>query len=251
MDIYIPSVYFHTGSSSQWQCATKRKKRSCLSGAVTHDNTQLACAKHGRQVQRRLPRTYAAPRRVSEGVAENLFATSNPFHIKFFVDLLSFRLASGYNTMLHRGEREIERERDRARENQLAHTGARDLPPVRAVSDIERETKHPPPHQKRSKSFAARSRAQARDVGEGRVRGPAGASPAETGGQRWAGPSRGQTCSCGCCCGGRAGNYRGRFYVRRSSGSWSWCWGETATGCCPLRRDKERQWWGTLSVSLV
>lgn len=33
-------------------------------------------------------------------------ATSNTFHIKFFVDLLSFRLASGYNTMLHKGERE-------------------------------------------------------------------------------------------------------------------------------------------------
>lgn len=106
--LYTLSVYFHTCFSPQWQCATKRKKRSCISGVVTHDNTQLARAKHCRQMQRGVPHTWTALRHVSGGANENLFALPlrNPFHIKFFVDLLSFRLASGYNTMLHKGERE-------------------------------------------------------------------------------------------------------------------------------------------------
>lgn len=37
---------------------------------------------------------------------------------------------------------------------------------------------------------------------------------------------------CGCRCGGQAGSYRGRFYVRKSSGSWGWDETATGSGCC-------------------
>lgn len=183
-------------------------------------------------------------------------ATLNPFHVRFFCCCCwSFKFSTGQRSQHNapqRSDREIKR--DRARENQLAHTGARDLPPVRAASDTKRErdttSPAPPPHQKRSESFAARLRpwAQAQGMGEGQVRGPTGAGPAATGGQRRAGPSRGQTCSCGCRCGGRAGSYRGRFYVKRSSGSWDWDEKATGSECChfcwglmsPLQESIER-----------
>lgn len=169
----------------------------------------------------------------SGGIPDNQLALPfrNLFHDKFYVDLISFRLASGYNTMLHKRRKRERDRRERARENQLAHTGARDLLPVRAFSDTHRERQYIP--KKRSESFAARSQAwaQARVMGR-ELRGPTGAGPAETGGQRRAGPSRGQTCSCGCRCGDQAGNYRGRFYVRRSSDSWYWVETATGSGCC-------------------
>lgn len=113
---------------------------------------------------------------VSGGAIKSLFAfpLQDSFPRQFFVDLLSFRLASGYNTMLHKGERD--RDRDRARENQLAHTGARDLPQSEP-SQTHRERQHPL-HQKRSESFAARSRAraQARAWGRGGSRGQPGSA---------------------------------------------------------------------------
>lgn len=195
-----------------------------------------------------VPHTWTALRHISGGVHEN-----RPCHFEYFSHQIfcwSFEFSTGQRLQHNAPQRrEKEIERDRARENQLAHTGARDLPPFRAVSDTKRERQHPP--QKRSKSFAARSWAwaQARGMRQGQVRGPVEASPAETGGRRWARPSRGQICSCGCHCGGQAGNYRERFYVTRSSGSWGW--GETATGsaCCyscwgqtsPLQRRKKNE----------
>lgn len=206
-----------------------------------------------------VPHIWTALRHVSGGANENLFASPlrNHFHIKFFVDLLSFRLASGYNTMLHKGERERYRERQSKRESTSTHRSQRPPPPSQShLRHTERERQHPPPPtKKRSESFAARSWAwaQARVVREGRFRGPAGAGPAETRGQRWARPSRGQTCSCGCRCGDQAGNYRGRFYVRRSSGSWGWAETATGSGCChscwglmsPLQRKEERERWSS------
>lgn len=237
-------VYFHTCFSPQWQCATKRKKRSCISW------------QHAASSRKTWPPNAEWVPSHMNGSSTRLrrcpWKTCSPLRIIFTSNLLLIFWVFDWpavTTQCSTKERE-----ERARENQLAHTGARNLPPVRAVSDTQRERQHPPlPPKKRSESFAARSRAWAQARAVGKVRGPAGAGPAATGGQRWAGPSRGQTCSCGCCCGGQAGNYRGRFYVRRSSGSW--CWGETATGsgCCrscwgltsALQRSKRREWYSS------
>lgn len=205
-----------------------------------------------------VPHTWTALRHVSGDANENALPLRILFTSNFLLIFWVFDWPA-VTTQCSTKEWERDRERDRARENQLAHTGARDLPPVRAVSDTQRERQHPPP-QKRSESFAARSRAwaQARGLAEGRVRGPAGAGPAETGGQRWAGPSRGQTCSCGCRCGGQAGSYRGRFYVRKSSGSWGWDETATGSGCCrscwdlmsPLQGKERREWWSGYGFTL-
>lgn len=152
--------------------------------AQLHDTTQLARANHGRRMQRGggSPRTWTALRHISGDANENLFALPlrNPFHIKFFVDLLSFRLASGYNTMLHKGDRERERvrERDRARENQLAHAGARDLPQSEP-SQTQRERDNIPPTQKRSESFcrSLTGVAQAQGLGQGAGQGASRGRP--------------------------------------------------------------------------
>lgn len=99
-----------------------------------------------------VPHIWTALRHVSGGANENLFASPhrNHFHIKFFVDLLSFRLASGYNTMLHKGERERYRERQSKRESTSTHRSQRPPPPQSEPSQThrEREATSPPSHQK-------------------------------------------------------------------------------------------------------
>lgn len=68
--------------------------------------------------------------------------------------------------MLHKGEREIREERDRARENQPTnqHTGARDVPQSE-LSHTQRERDTHPPKEKRKAGTRLRARAQARTQG--------------------------------------------------------------------------------------
>lgn len=70
--------------------------------------------------------------------------------------------------MLHKREREIREERDRARENQPTnqHTGARDVPQSE-LSHTQRERDTHPPKEKRKAGTRLRARAQARTQGWG------------------------------------------------------------------------------------
>lgn len=79
---------------------------------------------------------------------KNLFATSNHFHIKFVVDLLSFRLASGYNTMLHKGERG-----ESKREPTSTHRSQKPPPSQSRLRHTKREATSPPPPKKEKRKL--------------------------------------------------------------------------------------------------
>lgn len=166
-------------------------------------------------------------------------ATSKWFPHQIFSWSFEFFDWPAVTTRCSTKERERDRERQSKRESASTHRSQRPLPPhwsEPSRTHRERDNTPPPlPHQeeKRKTLPLAHGRGHRHGLwGEERFRGPAGAGPAETRGQRWARPSRGQTCSCGCRCGDQAGNYRGRFYVRRSLGSWSWAERATGSGCC-------------------
>lgn len=177
LDIYIPFVFIFTPVSPQNDSALeKEKKHSCISGVVTHDNTQLARAKRGRQMQSGSPHKRTAPRHVSGGAPwKPVFAS--PLRILFTSNFLLIFWVFDWpavTTQCSTKEREIERDR----ENQPAHIGARDPPPAPQSEPFQTQRGRgntPPPSpkekQKLCRSLTGVGTGTGRGEGQGASRG--------------------------------------------------------------------------------